>query len=33
MCFESLLGLKRGVAMQAVENQGSGMWVSEVVSH
>jgi hypothetical protein len=25
MCFKSLLGLKRGVAMQAVENQGSGM--------
>jgi hypothetical protein len=25
MCFKSLLGLKRGVAMQAMENQGSGM--------
>jgi hypothetical protein len=25
MCFKSLLGLKRGVAMQAVENQGSGV--------
>jgi len=33
MCFKGLFSFKCGVTMSAVENQGRGVWVSEVLSH